>query len=280
MDFTIITPSLNYGRFLGECLESVASQEGVTFEHLVMDGGSTDNSEQVASGFPGVIWVSEKDGGMAEAINKGFERAKGEWVMWLNADDRLKPGALAEALAFGQQHPEADVIYGAFDFVSETGIFARRMRLFGWSPFVNIHHCCYVPSTACFLRRATTLAEGVRLHREFRYLMDGELYARLDASGKTFRYLPVSLADFRIHGSNLSFSTDSTSRAMDQVLKAERHHVESRAIRRVYGITWFSDPYLNGLIDGILYLVARAWKLFRKTIAPPVRLPRSSARTS
>lgn len=279
MDFTVITPNLNYGRYLGECLKSVASQEGVTFEHLVMDGGSIDDSEKVTSGFPGVIWVSERDGGMSEAINKGFCRAKGDWVMWLNADDCLKPGALAEVLAFVRQHPEADIIYGAFDFVSATGKLIRRVKMFRWSPFVNIHHCCYVPSTACFLRRATTLLEGVLLHSEFRYLMDGELYARLHSTGKTFCYLPVSLADFRIHGCNLSFSTDSKSRAMDQVLKAERHHVESRAIRRVYGITWFSDPYLNGLIDGILYLAARAWKIFSKIFAPPVRLPRSSTRT-
>lgn len=272
MHLSIITPSLNYGRFLSDCLESVATQEGVEVEHFIFDAGSTDGSAAVAARFPHVTWIQEADEGMSDAINKGFDRASGDWVMWLNADDRLKPGALAEIAKVLAETP-ADVVYGTWDFIDEDGRFIRRMKLFDWSPFVNIHHCCYVPSTACFLRRTTTLAEGVRLHPEFRYLMDGELYARLHAAGKKFHYEPVVLADFRLHGGNLSSSTDSTSRNIDEVLKAERHHVESRAIRRVYGITFFADPYLNGLVDGFLYLAAHAWKIFRKLIAPCVRLP-------
>ena len=97
-DFTIITPNLNYGRFLGDCLRSVAEQEGVTLEHLVIDGGSTDDSAEVAARFRHVIWSQERDEGMSDAINKGFDRATGDWVMWLNADDRLKPGVLASIL--------------------------------------------------------------------------------------------------------------------------------------------------------------------------------------
>lgn len=244
-----------------------------TIQHLVFDAGSTDNSAEIAARFPHVTWIQEPDKGMSEAINKGFDRATGDWVMWLNADDRLKPGALAEVAAFLARHPEADVVYGSYDFVGKEGEFIRRMKLFGWSPFVSVHHCCYVPSTACFIRRASVLAEGHRLHPEFRYLMDGEFYARLHAAGKSFVYMPVALADFRIHGANLSFSTDSASRDIDEVLKAERHHVESRAVRRTYGISLFADPYLNGLIDGILYLTARAWKMIRKCTAPKVRLP-------
>ncbi|MEP2777041.1 MAG: glycosyltransferase family 2 protein [Luteolibacter sp.] len=275
MQFTIITPNLNYGRFLGDCLGSVAAQTGVTLEHLVIDGGSTDESEEVTKAFPHAEWSQQPDKGMSDAINKGLARAKGDWVMWLNADDRLKAGALAEVAKFIAGHPEADVVYGSFDFVSESGEFLRRMKLFGWSPFVSVHHCCYVPSTACFMRRATALAEGCRLHPEFRYLMDGELYSRLHAMGKTFRYLPVTLADFRIHAENRSFSTDVGSRDMEEALKAERQHVESRVIRRVHGISLFADPYLNGLADGLLYLAARVWKLVLKGTAPSVRLPQN-----
>lgn len=276
MDFTIITPNLNYGRFLDDCLRSVSKQAGVTFEHLVIDGGSTDESASVAASFPHVTWSQEPDGGMSDAINKGFARAKGDWVMWLNADDQLKPGALSEMKDFIASQANADVIYGAFDFVEEAGDFIRRVKLFAWSPFVSVHHCCYIPSTSCFIRRSSVIAEGFRLRDDFRYVMDGEFYARLDAAGKTFRYLPVALADFRIHSENRSLSTDVSSRDMDEALKAERQHVESRVIRRVYGVSLFSDPYLNGLADGILYLAARGWKLALKVSAPPVRLPRSN----
>lgn len=259
MDFTIITPSLNYGRFLGECLRSVASQSDVLLEHLVFDGGSTDGSEEVAAGFPQVVWTQESDQGMSDAINKGFARARGDWVMWLNADDRLKPGALAE-LRVLLEKSRADVVYGDWDFINEAGGFLRRVKAPGWSLFAHVHHHCYVGSTAAFYRRSSVIGEGHRLREDFRYVMDGEFYARLDAAGKRFEHVPVVVADFRLHGANASQRHLGKTRDMESILAAERQHVESRAIRRAYGITLFEDPYLNGLIDGILWIAARGWK--------------------
>ena len=259
MDFTIITPSLNYGRFLGECLQSVAFQQGVLLEHLVIDGGSADGSAEVAAGFPHMIWTREPDGGMSDAINKGFGRARGDWVMWLNADDRLKPGVLAALLPLLDKS-RADVVYGDWDFVNEAGELLRTVRVPGWSAFVHVHHHCYVGSTAAFYRRSSVIGEGYRLRRDFRYVMDGEFYARLAAAGKRFEHMPVNVADFRMHGGNASQRHLGKTRDMETILAAERQHVESRAIRRAYGITLFKDPYLNGLIDGILWIVAKGWK--------------------
>ena len=259
MDFTVITPNLNHGRFLDDCLESVARQEGVTVEHLVIDGGSTDNSAEVAARFPHVDWAQDPDKGMSDAINKGFDRARGEWVMWLNADDRLKPGALAK-IKQAAANTASDVVYGDYDFVDEAGKLVRTIRVPAWSPFVHVHHCCYIGSTACFLRRASVVAAGHRLREDFRYVMDGEFYARLHAKGLNFDRIPVNVADFRLHGDNTSFRHLGKSRELDTILKAERQHVESRAIRRAYGFTPFRDPYLNGLSDGLLWLAARAWK--------------------
>lgn len=270
MDFTIITPNLNYGRFLGECLRSVAEQEGVTCEHFVMDGGSTDDSAAVASRFPDVVWLQEPDRGMSDAINKGFKRARGDWVMWLNADDRLKPGALAEMLEC-LQRSTADVVYGDWDFVNEAGEHQRRVKVPGWSAFVNVHHHCYVGSTAAFYRRSTVVDQGYCLREDFRYVMDGEFYARLAAAGVGFEHVPVVVADFRLHGTNASQRHLGRTREMEAILAAERQHVESRAIRRAFGITLFEDPYLNGLIDGVLWIVARGWKgVLRLSLRGPV----------
>ena len=118
--FTIITASLNHGRFLGDCLESVARQSGVSLEHFVIDGGSTDDSAEVAAKFPHATWIQEADEGMSDAINKGFDRAKGEWVMWMNADDRLKLGSLEKMVAVPDK-TNADVVYGDWDFIDEKG---------------------------------------------------------------------------------------------------------------------------------------------------------------
>lgn len=263
MDFTIITPSLNYGRFLGDCLSSVSTQEGVTLEHLVFDAGSTDESKAVAGGFPHATWIAEADNGMSHAINKGFDRAKGDWVMWLNADDRLKPGVLSKLLA-KLKKSDADLVYGDWDFIDKSGNFIRTVKAPSWSSFVHIHHHCFIGSTAAFLRRQTTVSEGIRLREDFNYVMDGELYARLHSIGKTFRKIPLNIADFRLHESNTSQRHLKKTRDIDTILKAERQHIESRAIRRAFGITLFSDPYLNGLLDGFLWIFAKCYKALLK----------------
>ena len=260
VQFTVITPSLNYGRFLEDCLASVASQQGVSFEHLVIDGGSTDNSAEIAVRFPGVSWTQEPDQGMSDAINKGFNRAKGDWVIWLNADDRLKPGVLARMWEI-LSATDADVVYGDWDFIEATGGFLRHVTAPRWSLFVHVHHHCYVGSTAAFYRNRTVIAEGYRLREDFRYVMDGEFYARLAESGKNIKHVRINVADFRMHGANASQRHLGKTRDLDTILAAERQHVESRAIRRAYGITLFEDPYLNGSVDGLLWMVARAWKV-------------------
>jgi glycosyltransferase involved in cell wall biosynthesis len=259
MDFTIITPSYNYGHFLGDCLESVASQQGVSLEHLVFDAESTDNSKEVATRFPHIVWLQEPDKGMADAINKGFDRAQGDWVMWLNADDRLKPGALAMMLAL-LKTSTADVIYGNWDFVDQNGDFLKYVKAPRWSLFVHIHHHCFIGSTAAFYRRSTVIDVGQRLREDFKYAMDSEFYARLNAIGNYYEHHNVNVADFRLHGKNLSQRHLGRSMDLDKILLAERQHIESRALRRKYGITLFYNPYLNGIVDGFLWIVAKCWK--------------------
>ena len=243
----------------------MAAQEGVTVEHLVVDGCSTDDSAEVAERFSHAVWSQEPDKGMSDAINKGFDRATGEWVMWLNADDRLKPGALAAMLPL-LENSDADVVYGDWDFVNKAGDFQRHVTAPKWSRFVHVHHHCFVGSTAAFYRKTTVIDEGHRLREDFRYVMDGEFYARLDAAGKQFEHVPVNVADFRMHGGNLSQRNRGRTRDMETILAAERQYVESRAIRRFYGITLFEDPYLNGLVDGVLWIAAKGWKAVKKSL--------------
>lgn len=258
-DFTIITPNLNYAKYLRDCLQSVAEQENVTVQHIVMDGGSTDGSEAICKSFPHAEWISQADNGMSQAINRGFDIAQGKWVMWLNADDRLEKNILSKLLE-KIKNSQADVVYGDFRFINEQGEFLRDMKLPQWSLFVNVHHHCYIGSTAAFYRNETIIKKGFRLREDFRYVMDGEFYARLHSAGKIFLHVPLCIADFRLHGMNASMHLLGKNDDMDVIVKAEKQHVESRAIRRKYGITVFSDPYLNGLVDGVLWIAARVWK--------------------
>ena len=265
MDFTLVTASYNYGHYIGECLESVARQEGVTFEHLVMDAGSKDDTARVVVGYPHASFFQEPDKGMTDGINKGLRQAKGEWVMWLNADDRLKPGALKAVKDFADQHTEADVIYGCWDFIDAQGKFLRRMTLFPFDRKILVQQGCYIGSTACFYRRETTISEGQVLDVDFSYCMDGEYYARLAYLGKKFLYLPKLLADFRLHEESISQSSLGKN-DMKNVLRMQRQAAEPRAIRRIYGIKPFKDENLSLVVDGILYHLFRLKKGILKAI--------------
>lgn len=273
MDFTIVTASYNYGRYIGECLESVANQKGVTLEHLVMDAGSKDDTAAVVSRFPHASFFQEPDKGMCDGINKGFRRAKGKWVMWLNADDKLKPGALLAVREFMESHDVADVIYGAWDFVDAEGKFERRMSLFPFRRLMLAHLGCYIGSTACFLKRESVIDKGFLLDLDFHVCMDGELYARLAAAGKRFAYFPHVLADFRRHGDNISLRNFELS-GLHRILKVQRQYAEARSIRRFYGITLFKDDMFNEALDALLYLffriqksvLKRLWKPFLKMV--------------
>jgi glycosyltransferase involved in cell wall biosynthesis len=111
--FTIITPTLNAGSTLADALASVRNQgDDVLFEYLLVDGGSTDGTLEAAAEFTFVSATSEKDRGLYDAMNQGAARASGEWLVFLQADDWLAPGALAAWAAGIEAHPEAQVVTG------------------------------------------------------------------------------------------------------------------------------------------------------------------------
>jgi glycosyltransferase involved in cell wall biosynthesis len=259
MDFTIVTPSHNYGHFIGECLQSVAGQDGISFEHLVIDAESNDSTAKVVSMFSHASFFQEPDQGMSDGINKGFLKARGEWVMWLNADDRLLPGALKAVKDFAEEHPEADVIYGCWNFVDAKGSFVRKMTVFPFDRGMIANHGCYIASTATFFRRSTTISEGHLLNIRFRSVMDGEYFARLSSAGKGFAYLRRVLADFRLHEGSISQRNIGRG-DINGVLAHQQQLAESRAIRRVYGVKLFRDEMLNGIVEGVLYHAYRVKK--------------------
>jgi len=128
--FTVITPSMNAGSMLADALSSLRDQaEGAAFEHLLLDGGSTDDTLRVASGFDFVTVISEKDRGLYDAINKGAARARGDWLVLLQADDWLPPGAFAAWAAGIAANPEAQVVTGIpARLESRAGVWVEREK--------------------------------------------------------------------------------------------------------------------------------------------------------
>ena len=120
---TIVTPSYNQVRFLEATLRSVLDQDYPHIEYLVVDGDSNDGSVEIIHRYADHItwWVSEKDSGQSEAINKGFQRSHGEFVGWLNSDDIYLPGAVSAAIQVFQSHPEAGLVYGDAQAIDAEG---------------------------------------------------------------------------------------------------------------------------------------------------------------
>jgi glycosyltransferase involved in cell wall biosynthesis len=267
-DFTIVTPSYNYHEYIREMLDSVVAQEAVSYEHLIYDAGSTDGTLNIIREYEHVKLTVEPDKGMTDAINKGFRVAKGKWVMWLNTDDRLKPGALLAFKKFAEKHESADVIYGAWDFIDGDGHYQRTMATFPFQKLMLTHHSCYIASTSTFFRRDSTIGEGLFLNKKFMCAMDGEYYCRLASLGKTFIHFPKALADFRMHGENIS-QKHLDPKDLNQVLSRQRQLAEGRTIRRYYGWTLFNNDHLNSVVDCLLFYVLKLQKGILKLLNKP-----------
>lgn len=263
MRFSIITTCRNAAEFLPDCLASVAGQTEVEVEHIVTDAASTDGTVQLLSQHPNVHWTSEPDTGISNGINKGFRKATGDWVMWLNADDYLLPGALQKVSGFAADKPDADVIYGGWQFVNAQKRHLKTVTLFPIDRRMLTYLGCYIGSTACLFRRSNVIDQGFLLNEDFHQVMDGEFYLRLLSNGKRFRYLPEILAAFRLHDRNSS-QRSLADRSLNGLLRQHRLWAESAALRRYYGVTPFKNPMLNGVFDCVAWFYFRAKKAVMK----------------
>jgi glycosyltransferase involved in cell wall biosynthesis len=192
--FSIITPSWNQGEYLGECIESVLSQEDADFEHLIFDNCSTDSTAEVIAKYPHAICVRESDRGQSDAVNKGFLAAKGKIICWLNSDDAY-PTGLFKRLRELFADPSVDVVFGDvlqknYDG-SEDGIavarFERRQDLLRWwSRDVKLHQ------PAIFFRLSVRERTGL-LDESLHYAMDYEYWWRMSERHR-FLNVPEVLA--------------------------------------------------------------------------------------
>ncbi len=201
MMFSVVTPSFNALTYLPRCCASVADQ-GVEAEHLVMDGGSTDGTPGwlAARALP---HVSARDNGMYDAINKGFDRARGEIVAHLNADEQYLPGTLKAVAAAFSANPGLDFVYGDALLVHPDGTLAAYRKAYPlcW-PLVTAGPL-YVLTCTLFYRRRV-LESGLRFDTSFRVVSDLDFVLRLLRAGFRGRRIPRYQAAFTMTGKNLS----------------------------------------------------------------------------
>lgn len=235
MKFSIITPSFNQGGFIADCIESVLAQDGVELEHIVTDAGSTDETLTVLARYPHLKWTSEPDQGMSDGINKGFLRATGDWLIWLNCDDYLLPGALEKVASFIRSHPETDVVHGDCLFVREDKSVIRRKYDHSVDPWTLLFVGCYIPSTSTFFRRSI-IEEKNLIDLDYKVCMDWEYYLRLLRKGFRFGYVPEALAGFRWHETNTS--KVHADRGWKEARRLQREHIDQTELPAWLGYEW------------------------------------------
>lgn len=247
---SIVTPSYNQMRYLQDALDSVRCQRYAgRVDHIIIDGGSTDGSVELLAARADTDWVSEPDEGQSDALNKGFARATGDIIGWLNSDDFYLDGAFQAVSQVFEEHPEVDVVFGDCIFVDGDGRATRLKAEHAFSRVVLRYVGCFIPSTSTFFRRRLVDEGMLRLGEELHYVMDYELFMRLDSKGVRIRWIGKNLAAFRWHEENKSL--DAACRVL-----------ERESVQDLYGV-WPRSSASRG----VAYRVVRVIHLFMKLLS-------------
>jgi glycosyltransferase involved in cell wall biosynthesis len=198
---SIITPSYNQARFLEQTMLSVLDQETPgpgSVEYFVMDGASTDGSSAIIQQYAPRLkgWVSEKDRGQADAINKGLRSAQGEIIAWLNSDDYYLPGTLQRATRAFEENPHAGLVYGnVLSVDAESTPF--NLQTFTQFNLLDLMSFRIISQPAVFMRRSVLEQAGL-LDPSYHCLLDHHLWLRM-ARLASMVYIPETLAAARYH---------------------------------------------------------------------------------
>jgi glycosyltransferase involved in cell wall biosynthesis len=238
---SIVTPSYNQAHFLETTIRSVLDQDYPNLEYIIIDGGSTDGSRQIIERYSSRLawWVSERDQGQTDAINKGFAVARGEILAWLNSDDTYQPHAIKEAVAFLQAHPEVGMVYGDANLIDEAG------QVIGQFPARQTNYrrlkrgYVHIPQQASFFRASLWRQVGP-LDPTFYFAMDYDLWVRL-ARLAPLQHTPRLWANFRLHAAGKSTVADD--RCWPEMLRVHRRD----------GGSWFSWLVLKARVRPLIY---------------------------
>jgi glycosyltransferase involved in cell wall biosynthesis len=245
---SIVTPSLDQGRYIGATIESVLGQGYPELDYFVQDGGSTDETLAILAGYGDrVPHVSEPDRGQADAINRGLSRARGEILAYLNSDDLLLPGALTAVGEAFASDPRLVLVYGRAVYVDAEG---RLLGPYMTRPFSReaLASFCFIAQPAAFFRRRVWEEIGP-FDETLHHTMDYDFWLRLATRYEAgrIRYLDRELAAARLHPDAKTVA--GWGRALEEILDLVKR-------RTGYVSLWWCVAKWDHEIDGRNQVVA------------------------
>jgi glycosyltransferase involved in cell wall biosynthesis len=238
---SIVTPSFNQGQFLKHTIESVLSQSYSNIEYLIIDGGSTDSSVDIIKCYESKLsfWVSEKDKGQADAINKGWKKASGEILAYINSDDMLVPGAIEKAVSIFQESENIGIVYGDCTEIDENNaaIGMYKSRKTNFKDSIKNGQAFAQPAAffnAHYVKQAGFVNDS--LHLSFDY----DLILKILNISSSY-YVHQIFANIRVH---CSTKTNTL---------VEKHKRESLRVRWKYGKRYITKPVLKYLVYRLLH---------------------------
>ena len=233
LKITIITPSFQQGSFIEKTIQSVIAQNYPEVEHMIFDAGSTDQTLEIIKKYENHIhfWQSEPDKGQSDAINKGFRRATGEIVTWLNSDDQLLPNTLHRINEVFQENPEVFLVHGKTilfgtnraDFLHSAPDHDLEKLYLAGLPFAQ-------PSS--FFKRQSILDFGL-LDQSLHYAMDYDLFVRIALNHKMLKINDI-LSKYLIH--------ENSKTTLQNIGFAEEY---AKVFSRVLRSFSFSNPLIE-----------------------------------
>jgi len=204
LKISIITPSYNQGLYIEDAIISVLNQKYDNFEHIIIDGGSSDHTLEILRKYPHVKWISESDRGQSHALNKGFKIATGDVIGWLNADD-LYLNKTFEVVSNKISENSIHAIYSNYKFIDKNGNVTKELITQKSKKWMSLFYC-FIPSTTFFFNRVI-IDEGILIDEDFHISMDKEFFANIYHQGYIIEKVDNYFAHFRWHDQNKSIDT-------------------------------------------------------------------------
>ena len=209
LKISIVTPSFNSARFIEDCIKSVVNQGYPDYEHVIIDGGSTDKTLEILRRYPQLKWISEPDQGQSDALNKGFKMATGDIIGWLNSDDVYLPNTFDKVAKYLSE-TEYDAVYSNLFFSDENLKVTRELRTHEPVRWLSLFHC-FIPSATFFFRRRI-IDGGIKMDEGKHITMDKEFFANILFNGYRIGYVDDFFSVFRWHAKNKSLDSREVTR--------------------------------------------------------------------